>query len=83
VLGDRPAQSLGVDGRGIDQALQSDSAQLREDGDRGLLGGDVGPDGAVGDPGGDVRAQVGAERLVPFAEDPGQVGRRGRLGPNI
>ena len=71
VAGDRLAQSFGVDGRGIDEPLQSDSAELREDGDRGFLRGDVWPDGAVGDSGGDVLAQVGAERLVPFAEDPG------------
>ena len=75
------AQSFGVDGRGIDKPLQSDSAELREDGDRGLLGGGVWPDGAVGDSCSDVLAQVGAECLVTFAEDPGQVGRRGRLGP--
>jgi hypothetical protein len=81
VPGDRVAQSFGVDGRGIDKPLQSDSAELCEDGDRGLLGGDVRPDGAVGDSGSDVLAQVGAECLVPFAEDPGQVCRRGRLGP--
>jgi hypothetical protein len=41
--------------------LQSDPAELRQDGDRGLLGGDVWPDDAVGDSGGDVLAQVGAE----------------------
>ena len=58
MLGDRPAQSFGVDGGGIDEPLQSDSAELRQDGNRGVLGGDV-------------LAQVGAERLVPFAEDPG------------
>src|SRR6266568_2190543 len=81
VLGDRLAQSLGIDGRGIDKTLQSDPAELREDGNRDVLGSDVWPDGAVGDSGSDVLAQVGAERLVPFAEDPGQLCRRGRLGP--
>ena len=49
---------------------------------RDLVGRGVGTDGAVGDPGSDVLAQVGAERFVPFAEDPGQIGSRGCLGPH-
>jgi hypothetical protein len=73
VLGDRPAQSFGIDGRGIDKSLQPDSAELRQDGDCDLVGSDVGPDGARCDSGGDVLVQVGAERFVAFAEDPGYV----------
>jgi hypothetical protein len=38
VLGDRPPQSFGIDGLGIDQPLQPDPAELPEDGDRDLCG---------------------------------------------
>ena len=44
--------------------MQSDAAELPEDGDRDLLDRDVRPDCAVGDSGVDVLAQVGPERVV-------------------
>jgi hypothetical protein len=37
VRSNRLAQSFGIDGRGIDQSLHSDSAKLPENGDRDVV----------------------------------------------
>lgn len=59
--------------------MQPDSAELSEYG--GRVGSDIGPDGTVSDSGGDVLAEVGAERFVSFAKDSGQLSCRRSLGP--
>ena len=72
LLGDRVPQPFGVDGLGVEEPLQPDPAKLPDDGDRDLVRVRRRHGCAVGDTGGDVLAQVGAERLVPLAEDRGQ-----------
>jgi pimeloyl-ACP methyl ester carboxylesterase len=72
VLGDGVVQPLDVDGLRVEQPLQPDPAELPDDLDRDLAGSRVGADGAVRDSGSDIVAQVGAEVVVPLAEDRGQ-----------